>query len=264
MTFRPAGSLEVYQLPSLEFSEPVQRIDSMRYRLLTRKDTTWVEMPRPSLVPDSASAYRKWTLQMPVTPGSQYKFEMDTLAVSGIYGRPNAPISPEFKAKERNEYASLTLRLSPDTIPGYVEVLNSSDSPVQRARVVNGVVTFPYLTPSDYYARFIADTDSSGTFTPGSVELNRQPEDVYYYPGLLSLRRHDRSESWNLYSTPVDMQKPMKLLKTNRIQPRSAKPPRRKPKKRQTTPLMSTPTPSTPIPAEATAATALPPFPADR
>ncbi|MDE6243466.1 MAG: hypothetical protein K2M14_05595, partial [Muribaculaceae bacterium] len=85
---------------------------------------------------------------------------------------------------------------------------------------VNGVAHFPWLAPADYYARFVADNDSNGLFTPGNYAERRQPEEVFYYPGLLSLKRHDRSEKWDLYSTPVDSQKPRAIVKNK---PQSAK-----------------------------------------
>lgn len=216
----PSGTLDIYALPSIEFSEPVSRIDTAGVHLFVRQDTLWIQQPRPMLEPDTTSASRRWQVKMRTAPGMAYRLNIDSMAVVSIYGRINPAVSHELSVKKKEDYASLTLRLIPDTIAGFVEVLNSGDKPVQRVRVVNGVAYFPWLSPDDYYARFVADLDSNFRFTPGDYQLRRQPEDVYYYPGLLSLKRHDRSEQWNLNAVPVDRQKPAKLIKNK---PASAK-----------------------------------------
>lgn len=210
---RPSGALDIYALPSLEFSEPVLTLDSAGLHLEVKNDSLWVELPRPRLRPDTASAFRKWQVMMTPEFGNTYRLSLDSLAVTGIAGRMNPPARQEFTVKERDSYSALVLRLVPDTVQGFVEILNSGDNPVQRVRVEGGVASFPWLAPADYYARFIADADSNMRFTPGDYELGRQPEDVFYYPGMLSLKRYDRSEQWQLYAMPVDAQKPRKLLK---------------------------------------------------
>lgn len=41
-----------------------------------------------------------------------------------------------------------------------------------------------------------------------------QPEEVYYYPGTLNLRKNwDVEQSWNIYETAIDKQKPDKIKK---------------------------------------------------
>lgn len=213
VTITPAGSLNIYDSPLISFSEPVENIDTLGLHLLMKVDTTWVEQPRPTLEADSASAMRNWRVRFQPTFGQSYRLELDSMAAISLYDKHNASARQDFMAKRREDYAQLILRISPDTIPGFVEVLNVSDAVVAREQVKNGVVSFRYLAPADYYARFVADTDSNQVFTPGNYELRRQPEETWYYPGMLSLKRHDRSEHWNLNSTPVDAQKPAKLLK---------------------------------------------------
>lgn len=92
-------------------------------------------------------------------------------------------------------------------------MLNSSDSPVARAWVTNGAVSFPYLAPADYYVRFVAHRGDRMEFTPGDYDKGLQPDEVYYYPAMISLKRHDRSEQWDLNAKPVDAQKPDAIKK---------------------------------------------------
>ena len=220
VTITPQGNMEIYQRPRIEFSEPVSRLDTTMLHLEMKQDTLWIPQPLGVLTPDTTSASRRWLLNFPPAFGETYRLTVDSLAAVSYRGRFNGEAKVMFKVKERADYASLTLRFTPDTIHGFVEVLNSGDNVVQRAPVVNGVAHFPWLAPADYYARFVADNDSNGLFTPGNYAERRQPEEVFYYPGLLSLKRHDRSEKWDLYSTPVDSQKPRAIVKNK---PQSAK-----------------------------------------
>lgn len=220
VTIRPQGAMDIYARPVIEFSEPVSHLDTTLLRLEIKQDTLWIPHPAGELTADSTSASRRWILGMTPQYGVSYRLTLDSLAARSYTGRINPKVTTQFQVKERQSYASLTLNIIPDTIPGFVEVLNGSDKVVQRVAVRDGRAYFPWLAPADYYARFVADRDSDMLFTPGNYAEHRQPEDVFYYPGVLSLKRHDRAEKWDLYATPVDTQKPRAILKNK---PKSAK-----------------------------------------
>ena len=162
---------------------------------------------------DSAGNVRRYMVRPQLDYGCEYRLSIDSLAMRGLTGRYNKGYSQAFKVKKREDYATLTLRLTPDTVRGFVEVLNMSDIPLARRSVKDGVVVFPYLSPTDYYARFVAHADSLQEFSTGDYDLRRQPDDVYYYPRKLSLKRYDRSEQWDLNALPVDRQKPEEIKK---------------------------------------------------
>lgn len=218
-TMATGANQDVYRELTFEFPEPLVRLDSAAIRLEHMVDSVWLPV-RTLLTPDSLVP-RRMRLAAPWEYGADYRLSIDSLAAQGISGRPSKPLLQKFKTKKREDYASLTLRLRPADTHGFVEVLNTSDEVVQRAPVVNGSVTFPYLTPSDYYARFVADRDSNGRFDTGDYEKGLQPEEVYYYPKKLGLRRYDRSEEWDLQATAVDLQKPDQIKKNKPEPPRS-------------------------------------------
>lgn len=229
LAMTPSGSVNIYSPLVIETPEPVTAIDNGMIRLELKEDSVYKPIQAPALVRDSTGNVRQYSLRYPWEFGKSYRLCIDSTAMTGVSGRPNATFSQEFTIKKREDYASLTLRLLPDTIQGFVEVLNSADSPVTRARVVNGVARFPYLAPADYYARFVtrplpADslTRDELKFHPGDYDSRTQPDDVYYYPKVLSLKRHDRSEQWDLNSTPVDRQKP-EAIKKNKPQVKSTR-----------------------------------------
>lgn len=215
----PAGGMNIYAPLVIETPEPLTGFNSSMMRLEQKVDSLYKPLPLPALVQDTTGNIRRYTMLYPWEYGTSYRLSVDSTAAVGVSGRPTATLSHEFTVKKREDYASLTLRLVPDTVHGFVEVLNASDSPVASAEVVNGKVSFPFLSPADYYVRFTTlEPDTTGnvgelTFRTGSYDDRTQPSDVYYYPKVLSLKRYDRSEQWDLNSTSVDMQKPEQIKK---------------------------------------------------
>lgn len=230
LTMPASGAVDVYRPLIIEASEPLLSLNKDMIRFEVKEDTIYKPLALPELRRDSSGYVRRYSLAYPWEYGVTYRLSIDSTAMTGVSGRPNATFKHDFTVKKREDYASLTLRLVPDTLQGFVEVLNTNDAPVARARVKDGVARFPYLSPADYYARFVArplppDTVVADSLPPvllapdvlefqtGNYESGRQPDDVYYYPKMLSLKRHDRSEQWNLNAVAVDMQKPEAIKK---------------------------------------------------
>lgn len=220
LSMTPSGTINVNASLTIESPEPLLRVDTTMISLEQKVDSVYKPLGRPRLVQDSTGSIRRFTLSYPWEFGGAYRLSIDSTAMTGVSGRPTATLRQDFTIKKREDYASLVLRLRPDTVQGYVEVLNSSDNPVDRARVSGGTVRFPYLAPADYYVRFVSrplPADSLAAdelrFHTGDYDSGTQPDDVYYYPKLISLKRHDRSEQWDLNATPVDRQKPEAIKK---------------------------------------------------
>lgn len=228
LTMSPSGTMDVYSPLVIETPEPLVTFREGMMRLEEKKDSTYQPLPAPHLRQDSTGSVRRYTLRYPWEYGKAYRLTIDSTAMTGVSGRPNATLRQDFNIKKREDYAALTLRLTPDTLQGYVEILNSSDKPVARARVINGIVSFPYLAPQEYYARFVTrpmPTDSLAKdeliFHTGNYDTRTQPDEVYYYPKKLSLKRMDRSEHWDLNGTAVDLQKP-DAIKANKPETKKA------------------------------------------
>lgn len=99
-------------------------------------------------------------------------------------------------------------------MPAFVELVNGSDAVVRREPVVNGSVTFRYLAPGKYYARIFEDNNGNGIYDTGDYTEGRQPDVAYYYPKLINLKKNwEKSESWNVFETAVDMMKPEAIKK---------------------------------------------------
>lgn len=204
-----------------ETSTPTASIDSAGFRIEELVDSVWMpvaaKIPSP---PDSLQPMRLLT-EMTWKPKTKYRVTIDSLAVTDIYGNHNRPFVQEVSTHAIEDYAALFFNigdLGPDS--AIVELL-SSDKPVRLEPVRNGVATFEYVTPGAYYARLFIDRNHNGRWDTGSVADTLQPEDVFYFSKKLNLKKNwDVEQQWNIYETPVDLQKPEDIKKNKPPRPK--------------------------------------------
>lgn len=204
-----------------ETSAPTASIDSTGFRIEELVDSVWMpvaaRIPSP---PDSLQPMRLLT-EMTWKPKTKYRVTIDSLAVTDIYGNHNRPFVQEVSTHAIEDYAALFFNigdLGPDS--AIVELL-SSDKPVRLEPVRNGVATFEFVTPGAYYARLFIDRNHNGRWDTGSVADTLQPEDVFYFPKKLNLKKNwDVEQQWNIYETPVDLQKPEDIKKNKPPRPK--------------------------------------------
>lgn len=196
---------------------PIVKFDTTAVHLEMQVDTIWypIEAPRFSrpnpLKPLVFSAPYEWE------EGTKYRLTVDSAAVVDIYGLDNEPIQHEFTTKKSDDYSTVSFNISGlDGRPAIVEVLNSSDKVAGTAPVVNNLATVGYLSPGTYYARLYIDANGDGEWTTGSLtdSIHVQPEEVYYYPKRVTLKKNWTIEqSWDINELPVDQQKPQEIKK---------------------------------------------------
>lgn len=204
-----------------ETSAPTASIDSAGFRIEELVDSVWMpvaaRIPSP---PDSLQPMRLLT-EMTWKPKTKYRVTIDSLAVTDIYGNHNRPFVQEVSTHAIEDYAALFFNigdLGPDS--AIVELL-SSDKSVRLEPVRNGVATFEYVTPGAYYARLFIDRNQNGRWDTGSVADTVQPEDVFYFSKKLNLKKNwDVEQQWNIYETPVDLQKPEDIKKNKPPRPK--------------------------------------------
>lgn len=204
-----------------ETSVPTASIDSAGFRIEELVDSIWMpvaaKIPSP---PDSLQPMRLLT-EMTWKPKTKYRVTIDSLAVTDIYGNHNRPFVQEVSTHAIEDYAALFFNigdLGPDS--AIVELL-SSDKPVRLEPVRNGVATFEYVTPGAYYARLFIDRNHNGRWDTGCVADTLQPEDVFYFSKKLNLKKNwDVEQQWNIYETPVDLQKPEDIKKNKPPRPK--------------------------------------------
>lgn len=204
-----------------ETSAPTASIDSAGFRIEVLVDSVW--MPVAARIPSPTDSLQPMRLLTEMTwkPKTKYRVTIDSLAVTDIYGNHNRPFVQEVSTHAIEDYAALFFNigdLGPDS--AIVELL-SSDKPVRLEPVRNGVATFEYVTPGAYYARLFIDRNQNGRWDTGSVADTVQPEDVFYFSKKLNLKKNwDVEQQWNIYETPVDLQKPEDIKKNKPPRPK--------------------------------------------
>lgn len=217
MKLLSSGSLDVYASLEFEFDTPLERLDPKAFTLEMQVDTVWRRLADASgpLMTDSMLP-RKYSMQYPWAYGKKYRIRVDTLAATGIYGKSTAPLTQEFSIKKKDEYCSWTCHITglDPGVPAFVELLNSSDTPVRTEIVNNNQVTFPHLAPGKYYARIYEDINGNGRYDTGDFEAGLQPDLAYYYPKAINIKKNwDKSDDWDVFATAIDRQKPVAILK---------------------------------------------------
>ena len=210
------GAQEVWKPMTLEFEHPLSRLDTAAFHMEVKVDTVWKPADtQPVPIPADTLSPRRYIIDYPWSYETTYRLTVDSLAAEGIYGFHNGKYTKEFSTKKEDDYCTLTFNISNggDTIPAFVELLNG-DNPVRRVKVENGVAFFPFLAPGKYNARYYEDFNGNGLYDAGDYDSLRQPDLVYYYPKSVNIKKNwDKTESWDLFATAIDMMKPEAIKK---------------------------------------------------
>ena len=209
MELAKSGGLDIGDSIILKFETPIASIDPHGVHLDIKRDTLWGPCPAlPSLRPvDDLNPMRYW-LPFIALPDSTYRLTIDSAAVTSVYGLHNDPLVKEMSVKGLEEYANVYFKVN---VKGnaFVELLGSGEKVVRTAQVKNGAFELLNVNPGTYYLRLTLDSNGNGQWDTGNYNHHLQPEEVYYYPKRLRLRRNwDLDENWNIYETALDLQKP--------------------------------------------------------
>lgn len=217
------GTIEVYAPLRFTSEAPIDTIIPGSVHLKQKVDTIWNELGDVELERDSALGLLAYKVDYNWEPGGTYEVSVDSIAITSVYGIYNGKIKTEFKVKALEEYSNLFFKINL-TDSAFVELLDAGDNVKYTAPVKNGVVEMFNINPGDYYARVVIDANGNGKWDTGKYSEHRQPEEVYYFPKKLSLKKNwDVEQNWNIYELPLDAQKPMEIRKNK---PKSYVPPK--------------------------------------
>ncbi len=209
MELAKSGSIDIGDSIILRFDTPIASIDPRGVHLDIKRDTLWVPYPVvPSLRPVNDLNPMRYWLPFTALPDSTYRLTIDSAAVTSVYGLHNDPLIKEMKVKGTEEYANVFFKVN---VKGdaFVELLGSGEKVMRTVKVKDGAFELLNVTPNTYYLRLTLDSNGNGQWDTGNYGSHLQPEEVYYYPKRLKLRRNwDLDETWNIYETALDLQKP--------------------------------------------------------
>ena len=209
----------------IELPTPLQSLDSTKVHLYSKRDTLWYEARYrirvreggDSLAPVGTNLlHKRWLeLQAEWKPGVEYSLELDSLALTDIYGTTSGKIKQGFKVREDKEFATLAVSLTALTDSNVVvQLLNGQDAVVKQTRALAGTANFYYLQPATYYLRLFVDRNGNGRWDTGDFYRGEEPETVYYFPEEIECKANwDATRTWNPTAKPLNEQKPGKITK---------------------------------------------------
>lgn len=211
LTCSSGRSVEVYNLPRIEWSAPVDFVQDTVVKVEMQKDTLWEKVDF-RLVADSAVNARSYLLEAEWKEGSSYRLRIDSASVTDIYGNCNDKTELKFRIKTKEEYSTLKFKVQGVADSAFVELLNAKEQVKRVENLRNGEVFFKNVHPGEYYARLVVDSDNDGLWTTGKYVENRKPEQVYYFSKTLKLRANwDVEEVWNVTEKNILNQRPSGL-----------------------------------------------------
>lgn len=235
VTIRPSGSISPAQNLTILCSEPIDVVDTAQIRFTLKQDTLQVPAPyiirRDSLNPCLLHLYAEWR------PDNKFKLELDSMAITTVYGWHAAPMSKDISVNNIDTYGTLFVQIANADIllSRYTHVplpYDSTGDEASRPRLIvqlidksdkliseqvaddKGRAEFYYLSPGQVFMRCYIDANGDGEWTTGDYDAGRQPEHVFYFPESLNIKaKWDLEQTWNPLGIEEMKQKPSVLIK---------------------------------------------------
>ena len=211
------GTQEVYAPLLLQTGTPIERYSREAFHLQRKlqNDTTFYPAEIKSIaLRDSTLNRRDLVLKVDWEPGAAYTLAVDSLAMTDIYGLQTKPLKVDFNVRKMEEYGNIVFNITAVRDSAIVELLDGTEKIVLRAPVKNHRAELLNLLPGKYYARLFIDRNGNGKYDTGNYDMHLQPEETVYYPGAINLKKNwDVEQTWDIYATPIDKQKPEAIKK---------------------------------------------------
>lgn len=211
------GTQEVYAPLLLQTGTPIERYSREAFHLQRKlqNDTTFYPAEIKSIaLRDSTLSRRDLMLKVDWEPGAAYTLAVDSLAMTDIYGLQTKPLKVDFNVRKMEEYGNIVFNIPAVRDSAIVELLDGTDKVVLHTPVKNHHAELLNLQPGKYYARLFIDRNGNGKYDTGNYDMHLQPEETVYYPGAINLKKNwDVEQTWDIYATPIDKQKPEAIKK---------------------------------------------------
>lgn len=211
------GTQEVYAPLLLQTGTPIERYSREAFHLQRKlqNDTTFYPAKIKSIaLRDSTLSRRDLMLKVDWEPGAAYTLAVDSLAMTDIYGLQTKPLKVDFNVRKMEEYGNIVFNIPAVRDSAIVELLDGTEKIVLRAPVKSHRAELLNLLPGKYYARLFIDRNGNGKYDTGNYDMHLQPEETVYYPGAINLKKNwDVEQTWDIYATPIDKQKPEAIKK---------------------------------------------------
>lgn len=211
------GTQEVYAPLLLQTGTPIERYSREAFHLQRKLQNDTIFYPaeiKSIALRDSTLSRRDLMLKVDWEPGAAYTLAVDSLAMTDIYGLQTKPLKVDFNVRKMEEYGNIVFNIPAVRDSAIVELLDGTDKVVLHTPVKNHRAELLNLLPGKYYARLFIDRNGNGKYDTGNYDMHLQPEETVYYPGAINLKKNwDVEQTWDIYATPIDKQKPEAIKK---------------------------------------------------
>ena len=211
------GTQEVYAPLLLQTGTPIERYSREAFHLQRKLQNDTIFYPaeiKSIALRDSTLNRRDLMLKVDWEPGAAYTLTVDSLAMTDIYGLQTKPLKVDFNVRKMEEYGNIVFNITAVRDSAIVELLDGTEKIVLRAPVKNHRAELLNLLPGKYYARLFIDRNGNGKYDTGNYDMHLQPEETVYYLGAINLKKNwDVEQTWDIYATPIDKQKPEAIKK---------------------------------------------------
>ena len=208
---------EVYAPLLLHTGTPIERYSREAFHLQRKLQNDTIFYPaeiKSIALRDSTLNRRDLMLKVDWEPGAAYTLAVDSLAMTDIYGLQTKPLKVDFNVRKMEEYGNIVFNIPAVRDSAIVELLDGTEKIVLRAPVKSHRAELLNLLPGKYYARLFIDRNGNGKYDTGNYDMHLQPEETVYYPGAINLKKNwDVEQTWDIYATPIDKQKPEAIKK---------------------------------------------------
>ncbi|MFM9986380.1 MAG: Ig-like domain-containing protein [Flavobacteriales bacterium] len=173
------------------------RVDQ-KLALNTKGDIQVRDASRVTLLEDSiaiaasiAPAEKGFEIIAQRKPGKKYQLTILPEAFSNPVGQTNDTVVVNFTSLKPEELGELILDVKFDSVMNnnLFQLYDKAGLEVFRAiNIQPGELTIPHLSPGEYTASFLHDTNSNGLFDPAIYKTKQQPERVYRLNAKMNVR----------------------------------------------------------------------------
>jgi hypothetical protein len=168
----------------IKFSRPVSSMDTSKIILSDETDTLTFSLDLEGPVNRLARIEYPWKQE------KSYKLFIPDSTFTDITGTTQDTTIISFNTLAKSDYGLLDLTVSSDKGYHYIIRIYHEKEGLINETIVKGdsVLSFPLIKPGNYNVRALLDRNKNGQWDTGHYSSNLQPEEVYFYPAVLSVR----------------------------------------------------------------------------
>lgn len=172
-------------------------------------DTSRLKLKEDSVIvkPVIVSSQNKEIIKLyyPLKEKVKYSLTLNDSAIKDIYGNYSKADKLSFTSKGIKDYSTLTLSVihPKDGYQYILQLIDEADTKVIKEYIITQStdINLEYILPAKYRIKLIRDINTNGIWDNGDYMAHKQPERVFYYPEVLTLRAY-----WDLEQS-IDMGK---------------------------------------------------------